>query len=176
MPLGWTFHYFFHQTKEILRLGRLARFPGLGAAGIVKMNIMPSLIYLLQALLLLTPNSFLHVINRTLLNLLRSQEHPRLPQAILSSSETVKRHGTAGCDPLSYGLSLTRVLDWCRHGQIKQRVQLEQAIVGIPLNLLPCCRTNLAVPIHTHPTVGENWRVCSKVFWISSLSSDPSLL
>lgn len=57
---------------------------------------------------------------------------------------------------------LTRVLDWYRHGPLKQWVQVEQILAGIPLESVPWCQTDLSRWVLDHPTVGETWWACSK--------------
>lgn len=54
----------------------------------------------------------------------------RLPKAVSS---------TALPDAKMYHMAchLTRVLDWCRHGPLKQWVQVERLLAGVQLDALP---------------------------------------
>lgn len=44
---------------------------------------------------------------------------------------------------------MTRVLVWCRNGSLKQCVQVEQVLAGIPLESVPWCLTDLPCKFKT---------------------------
>lgn len=59
---------------------------------------------------------------------------------------------------------LTRILDWYRHGNLKQCVPVEHTLTGVQLDSLPWCHKPLPNQILNHPTVGETWQITRKAF------------
>lgn len=121
----------------------------------MKMNLMPRLLYHFQALLIKVPSSFLKAVNQALVNFLWTLKPPRLAQSTLRLPKL--RGGMAFSDGNLYHVAchLTRVLDWCRHGELKQWVKVECALLGLPLESLPWCQMDLPQQAMDHPTIGE---------------------
>lgn len=139
-------------------------FSWFGRCGIVKMNIMPQILYNFQALPIRIPASFLKTVNNTFIRFVSAQKPPRLAQTILRLPKL--RGGIALPDANLYMMAchLTLVLDWCRHGAQKQWVQIENTLTKTRLDSLPWCQKPLPNRITHHPTVGETWQMAHKAF------------
>lgn len=71
---------------------------------------------------------------------------------------------------------MTIITDWCRHGELKQWIQIEQLLSGMELRGLPWCQKNLPGHAINHPTVGETWRIAQKTFREHLIAPIPSPL
>lgn len=112
-------------------------FSWFGRCSILKMNIMPRLLYHLQALPIRIPNLFLRAVNQAFVTFLWAQKPPRLAQSILRLPKLMGGMALPDVNLYHMASHLTRILEWCRHGQFKQWVQVEQLLTGTQLNLVP---------------------------------------
>lgn len=128
----------------------------------MKMKVMPRLLYHFQVLPVQIPSSFLRAVNQAFITFLWALKPPRLAQSILRLPKL--RSGMALPDGNLYHMPchMSRVLDWCHHSSLKQWVQVEQVLAGIPLESVLWCPTDLARQISDHPTIGERQRICLK--------------
>lgn len=140
------------------------------------MNVMPRILYYLQTLPIRIPKAFLRAANRELTLFIWARKPPRLSQSILRLPKMLG--GIALPDVALYhsACHLTRIVDWCRHGTLKQWIQIEKCLTGMELEGLPWCQQNLPVRITDHPTVGETWRMAQKIFREHSFVPAPSPL
>lgn len=87
--------------KKDLQKWQHGLFSWYGRCGIVKMNILPRLLYHFQALPIQVPTAFQKMVNRVLAQFVWA---PTVSTSN-SPSKTVGRHGSAGCQSLPYGMS-----------------------------------------------------------------------
>lgn len=109
----------------------------LGLCNVLKMNAMPRLLYLLQALSVKLPQTFFHVVRSKFIQFLWRSRHPCIGRALLLRPKL--RGGIGFPDPALYytATHMTRVVDWYRHGELKLWVSLEQEMAWVPLAGLP---------------------------------------
>lgn len=70
------------EIKKDLLKWQSGMFSWFGRCSIIKMNIMPRILYHLQTLPVKVPHTFLRAVNRTLIRFIWAQKPPRLSQAI----------------------------------------------------------------------------------------------
>lgn len=68
---------------------------------------------------------------------------------------------------------LAIVIEWCRNGQIKQWVGLEQAQIGMPLPALQWSDKGVLQEIKKHQTIGTMWKHCRRNFIKEQMSPAP---
>lgn len=122
------------------------------------MNIMPCILYHFQALPIRIPGSFLRLVRCAPIHFLWAQRPPRLAQSVLRLPKLMGGIVLPDANLYLVACHLTKVLDWCHHGSLKQWVQIEQALVGIPMESVLWCHPNLAIQVHSESTVGETWQ------------------
>lgn len=71
---------------------------------------------------------------------------------------------------------LGRVIDWCRHTELKLWTDLEQQFDTVPLCRAPWCYAVLPVPLKTCPTIGPTLQIASRICRNSKHSSIQSPL
>lgn len=88
------------------------------------------------------------------------------------------RRGMSIPDTILYyqACHLARVLDWCRHAQLKQWVDVELHSSTVFLPGLPWCSTQVPWAGLNHPTIGATWDVCQETFQLKGISPTPSPL
>lgn len=70
-----------------------------------------------------------------------------------------------------HAVHLSRLIDWCRHREMKLWTQIEQDQSAIPLQRAPWCHLTLPMSIKRHPLIGNTTNICSHLI---SQSSSPS--
>lgn len=91
---------------------------------------MPRLLYYLQALPVRIPSAFLKVANRALVKFIWAQKPPWLAQSILRLPKLLGGMALPDVNLYHMACHMTRIIDWCRHGTLKQWVQVEQFLTG----------------------------------------------
>lgn len=121
-----------------------------GCCNILKMNAIPRLLYLLQALPVKIPQTFFHAIRSLFIRFIWRGKHPRLGRILLLRPKI--RGGLGFPDPALYytAAHMTRVMDWCRHSDLKLWVSLEQEAARAPLAGLPWAGKTPATHLTTH--------------------------
>lgn len=94
--------------KKDLQKWQTSMFPWFGRCSIIKMNIMPRILYHLQTLPIRIPNAFLKAANRALVMFVWARKPPQLAQSILRLPKNARWNGSPGCDPVSRGMPLDK--------------------------------------------------------------------
>lgn len=152
-------------------------FSWFGRAAILKMNILPRLLYLLQAIPIKLPPSFFASYKRMCRNLLWSSHPPRLSWDKLTLP---KRKGGIGLPDLrTYyrAWKLMRIVDWHVHKNIKDWIKVENAFAQVLISYLRWINQH-SVPeeYSTHPLIGPtllNFRVSCKALNLTPLTQNP---
>lgn len=136
------------------------------------MNAMPRLLYLLQALPVKIPQTFLHAVCSTLNSY--GGGNPHLGRALLLRPKL--RGGIGFPDPGLYCtvVHLTRVVDWCRHGDLILWLVLKRDAAGAPLAGLPWAGKTQGTSLATHPLIGPTLAETARFFHLSSLNNFPT--
>lgn len=114
-----------------------------GRCNILKMSILPTFLYPLQALPIHIPADYFKQIHTAFINFLWAGKRPRIQKRILSLPKLFG--GLAMPDVRTYyhSVHLSRLLDWCRHKATKLWPQLEQAQTETLLHRAPGCYSAL---------------------------------
>lgn len=167
--------------KEDIKLWNKPHFSWMGRAAIIKMNILPRLLYFLQTIPIKIPNSFFRTFQSTCNKLLWNQKTPRLSFNLLSKSKMNGGLGIPDLQKYHWPCQLTRILDWSLHEENKDWVSIERAFSSIPLHAMPWIP-----PDHISPLINtslSSFKTTSQYFNISSnpgpmtpIKSNPSLI
>ena len=99
----------------------------IGRCNIIKMNILPKILYLLQTLPIHIPVKYLKQCQRVIFEFIWAHKNPRIQRKQLMNT---KRQGGLGVPDIRkyyYATHLNRLIDWNRHSDTKLWVQIEQA-------------------------------------------------
>ncbi|KAM5158282.1 protein transport protein Sec61 subunit gamma [Mantella aurantiaca] len=148
-----------------------------GRCNILKMNVFPKLLYLLQTLPIHIPHSFLKEVNGAFSKFVWAYRPPRIPLSVLRLPKAAG--GLALPDAVGYYTAshLARVIEWCRPNPGKKWIIIEQATSPLALSTIPWSKSDLPKSLIAHPTIGPTWKVCQKAFsTLVHLSPSPSPL
>lgn len=139
----------------------------MGRNAILKMNILPRLLYLLQTLPIAIPESFLKSIRS-----IWAKKHPRLSFNLLAMPKS--RGGMAFPDPIRYykAIHLARVLAWCRDEGHKTWIAIEQSCTEIPLRCLPWLQLKTLGTLRHHPLIGATLKVIQQSHFLSRFDGE----
>lgn len=137
-----------------------------GRCNVLKMNIMPRLLYLLQALPVRIPQEFFRKLRSVFVRYVWQGKPPRLKRSLLQRPKL--RGGVGLPDPALYytAVHMNRIVDWCRHSSHKLWIGLEQETIQFPIEGLPWSGTHSSRFLPAHPlldTTLEEHRRYSKL-------------
>lgn len=121
------------QIKSDLQRWDREIFTWFGRINIIKMNVMPRLIYLFQTLPIKISPGFLEDMRARFVRLIWAGKSARVRRDILTLPK--ERGGVGFPDPVGYyeASHLARVIDWCVVQKDKPWIHMEQATTNIPL-------------------------------------------
>uniref|UniRef100_A0A8C5MGZ6 Reverse transcriptase domain-containing protein n=1 Tax=Leptobrachium leishanense TaxID=445787 RepID=A0A8C5MGZ6_9ANUR len=108
-----------------------------GRVGVLKMNVLPRILYLLQTIPLSLPTHFLHAFCKSFINFIWAGSRPRLQFAIMCRSKSQGGLALPDIRLYYYAAHLTRILDWMSPASTKQWIDLETELAATPLWVLP---------------------------------------
>uniref|UniRef100_A0A8C5M2P2 Reverse transcriptase domain-containing protein n=1 Tax=Leptobrachium leishanense TaxID=445787 RepID=A0A8C5M2P2_9ANUR len=149
----------------------------LGRVGVLKMNVLPRLLYLVQTIPLRVPRGWLAEVRKLFLNFVWAGKRPRLK--FTTMCKPVSSGGLALPDLGLYLFAnhLTRLLDWMEQGSTRRWLDLEWALAECPLWALPwLLQRNVPLPSRRAPTVGCTLRYWLRARPLFALSPSPSPL
>lgn len=148
----------------------------LGRCNILKMSILPKILYLMQALPIHIPPGFFKQIRTVFTEFVWARKRPRLPNKLLVLPKS--SGGLARPDIRVYyqAVHLGRLIDWRRHRETKLWTQLEQSHTRVPLGGTPWCFRSLPLELKRHPLIGNTARICTKLISKPNISSRNSPL
>lgn len=120
------------------------------------MSILPKFFYLFQTLPISIPAALFRQIN-TLFT--KAHKLPRISRRLLTLPKIYG--GIAVPDVRKYYQAAhpCRVIDWCRHKDLKLLTHIAQQFNPVPLHRAPWCFTSLPASLTLHPTIGPTLRV-----------------
>lgn len=134
---GQNFPTFIKNMGEDLQRWQSGYFSWFGHAAIIKMTILPRLLYLLHVLPLKIPSSLLSSLRTILLKFLWNSQRPRIWYSLLTKPKDQSGMGIPDFKHYYQATHLTRVIDWYCHGAAKHWVNLEAALSPILLKYSP---------------------------------------
>lgn len=105
-----------------------------GRAAVLKKNILPKILYLLQAIPICLPKVFFVSVIRMLSTFLWKDKSPRISLTRLCLP---KQKGELVSLRFYRATHLTRLLDWSLHADLKGWVNLEQSVAKVLLEMMP---------------------------------------
>lgn len=147
-----------------------------GRCAAVKMNLLPRVLYLMQALPVKLPKTFFKRLHREVISFIWGNKHPRLSRHILSLPRD--RGGVGLPDFFRYysSIHLHRLLDRCTRQKVKRWVDLERGVCPYPIEGLPWLSSTLPPVIQSHPLISTTILVTQKIFKSTDISPSPSPL
>lgn len=138
-----------------LRKWHLGSFSWLGRIAILKMNILPRILYLLQAIPINLPTSFFLSYKRICRNFIWATKAPRLSWVRLTLPKQLGGLGLPDIQKYHWACHLTRVVDWHIHRPSKDWITLEDSLTSIPIANSPWITPRL-IPrdFSSHPLIG----------------------
>uniref|UniRef100_A0A8C5N4G5 Reverse transcriptase domain-containing protein n=1 Tax=Leptobrachium leishanense TaxID=445787 RepID=A0A8C5N4G5_9ANUR len=134
----------------------------LDRVGVLKMNVLPCLLYLVQTIPLQVPRGWLAEVRKLFLNFVWAGKRARL--RFTTMFKPISSGGLALPDLGSYLYvnHLTRLLDWMDQGSTRRWLDLEWALAECPLWALPCLlQRHVPLSSRRAPAVG-----CTLRYWL----------
>lgn len=148
-----------------------------GRSALIKMIVLPRLLYLMQTIPIHLPPAFFHSYKKACTSFIWRGSPPRIKYSRLTFSKT--KGGIALPDLYQYYLAchLTRVVDWCTTRSGKPWVTLENSFVPGHLHYLPWISSkHWTQPIKKHPLIYPSLLALASAMTTSQLSSRPGPL
>lgn len=134
---GHNFPVFLKNVREDLLRWQSGHFSWFGRAAIIKMIILPRLLYLLHALPIRIPASFFSALKSIILKFLWNSQTPRVRFSRLMKPKEPGSMGIPDFRAYYQATHLTRIVDWHCHSVAKEWVSLGYALFPIPLKFSP---------------------------------------
>lgn len=129
-------------------------FSWLGRIAILKMNVLPRLLYLFQAIPIKLPKSFFVTYKRICRAFIWSSKTPRLSWERLTLPKSQGGLNLPDIQKYHWACHLTRIVDWHLHGSNKDWIQLENAFSQIPVAHIPWLNpSSIPKDLKTHPLI-----------------------
>ena len=150
-------------------------FSWFGRADIIKMNILPRILYLLQTIPIKIPSSFFKDFKRMCTKFIWNLKQPRIKWDKLIIPKLLGGTGLPDVQKYYWACHLTRILDWHLHAHTKAWVELEEvsSSPALPLIHLPWITARKIPPVTcSHPFIGATlqiFRTLCKNFHFSSV-------
>lgn len=142
-----------------------------GRCNILKMCILPTFLYLLQALPIHIPPHYFNQTSALFSNFIWANKRPRLNKRLITLPKIFGGLAVPDLRKYQQATHLTRLIDWIRHKHTKLWTLLEQTQSIIPLNRLPWCHNSLPRMLKNHPLIGVTSRICASLFTHAKLTS-----
>lgn len=125
------------EIKKDLKKWNNKYFSWFGRAAILKMVILPRLLYLLRSLPIKIPQSFFKALQSVLLEFLWGHKKARIKFQLLTRPKEQGGMGIPNFYNYYLASHLTRVIDWHCHTESKDWVLLEASLYQTPLKFSP---------------------------------------
>lgn len=158
-----------------LRKWDKGKFSWFGRAAIVKMVILPRLLYLFHALPISVPVSFFRKLATLQRSFVWANKHPRIQLQYLQLAKADGGMGIPNFQKYYYATHLTRIIDWHCHANQKAWVKIERHWSQIYTHFLPWSpQSSYPKEIKTHPLISTTLNIFHKIASKHIISSCPS--
>lgn len=115
----------------------------MGRINIIKMDILPKILYIFQTVPLVPPKKLMMELRKAIVSFIWAHKTPRIKREILIRNK--KNGGLSLPDFTKYlqAASLTSIIDWHHNKETKQWVNLEEELIGPQLRFLPWIKPHL---------------------------------
>lgn len=149
-------------------------FSWFGRAGILKMNALPPILYILQTVPIQLHTAFFRSYRSLCCKVFWGEQRPRINYAQLSLPKHLGGIGLPELLNYYKAVHLSRIIEWNIHAPNKDWVSLEASFTSIPLKSLPWIQASHLHPdIGTHPLITPMLQCFRKICKHSSLLSSP---
>lgn len=143
-----------------------------GRAEILKMTVLPHILYKLQTIPIHLPPSFYAAYKRMCRAFLWGSKAVRISWAKLVLPKSDGGIGLLDLQRYYWAVHLERVVNWQIHAQYKGWVHLEHLITGTELKSIPwLARKHLPSAVQSHPFVGATLLAFDKACGVHSISA-----
>lgn len=125
-----------------------------GRCNTIKMCILPKFLYLFQTLPITIPVFFFHQISKLFSKFIWAKKSPRISRRVMTIPKCYGRVAVPDVFKYYQAAHMGRLVDWCRHGEFKQWVDMEQQLSPVPLRRAPWCYNELPPTLRKHPIIG----------------------
>uniref|UniRef100_A0A8C5QDZ1 Uncharacterized protein n=1 Tax=Leptobrachium leishanense TaxID=445787 RepID=A0A8C5QDZ1_9ANUR len=148
-----------------------------GRVGVLKMNVLPRILYLLQTIPLTLPTHYLRAFRKCFIDFIWAGSRPRLQFAIMCRSKSQGGLALPDIRLYYYASHLTRILDWMSPTSAKKWLDLETKLANTPLWAVPWLLPNqLPHPCRTAPTLAGTVHLWHRLRIRYTLATFPSPL
>uniref|UniRef100_A0A8C5PIJ7 Reverse transcriptase domain-containing protein n=1 Tax=Leptobrachium leishanense TaxID=445787 RepID=A0A8C5PIJ7_9ANUR len=148
-----------------------------GRVGVLKMNALPRILYLLQTIPLNLPAHFIHAFRKSFVEFIWAGSRPRLQFAVMCRPKSQGGLALPDIRLYYYASQLTRILDWMSPTSTKRWLDLETKLASIPLWAMPWLIPGHLPPSYkTTPTLAGTVSIWHRLRIRYSLASFPSPL
>lgn len=148
-------------------------FSWFGRIAIIKMNILPSILYILQTIPIKLPQTFSSTYKKVCTNFIWGTKRPRLDFARLTTPKLLGGLGLTDICKYQQACHLARIVDWNIHIKNKDWIHLEQSFSDIPIAQLPWTEPRYIPALSkNHPLINPTlatFHTACKKYKISSL-------
>ncbi|KAM8977104.1 adhesion G-protein coupled receptor G2 [Pelodytes ibericus] len=147
-----------------------------GKASVIKMNILPRLLYIIQTLPILVPRTFFINVKRMITKFIWNSKGPRLGYQYLVRNKDRGGLGLPDVESYYKATLLSRIVEWSIPAK-KLWVSLEQRSLNVPIPIAAWVPDNQKVVAdHTHPTVPGTIKLWKNLKGIPDLINHPTPL
>lgn len=139
-PFGWDTHAI-QKDRKTSRNGTdvlFCTFLWFGRVAIVKMNILPRILYLLQTIPIKLPPIFFFTYKRLCLNFLWAAKQARIRWGKWVTPKWKGGIGLPDIQKYYWSCHLARIIDWHLHSKTKAWINVEEAFSSLAIRQLPC--------------------------------------
>lgn len=130
-------------------------FSWFGRIAIIKMNILPRILYLLQTVPIKLPASFFTTYKKICRNFIWAAKSPRLSWEKMTTPKIKGGLSLPDIHKYHSACHLTRIIDWHIHKSTKDWVDLEDSFAPVPIAHLPWINSQATPKEYTsHPLMG----------------------
>lgn len=157
-----------------LQKWNLGSFSWLGRIAILKMNILPRILYLLQALPISLPASFFASYKLLSRTFVWASKTPRIGWDRLVLPKRLGGLGLPDLQKYHWACHLTRLVDWHIHRPSKDWIALEASFAHLPLANTPwMTHTNVPKEFTTHPLIRTTLSLFKRACKILAFTPSP---
>lgn len=120
------------------------------------MNILPRILYVLQAIPIKLPQAFFTSIRIACSRFIWGTAQPRISFERLTLPKLKGSIGLPNITKYYWACQLPRIIDWNVHSTTKAWLNIKQAFSNLPLNQLPwTANTHIPLTCKQHPLIGN---------------------
>lgn len=173
---GLNFPPLLQRVKILLDKWKSGLHSWLEHCNIVKMSILPKFLYLLQALPIRIPTTYLKQCQKLIFDFIWAYKKPWLRRSQLILPK--RQGGLAVPDIREYyqAIHLSRVVDWNRHIDFKLWVQMEYPQSSVLLGRASWCLAHISKELIKHLLIGNTLKICAIMLPIIGIIPETSPL